>query len=324
MLRLRLFALLTVLFFLTYACKKDKTIDSDTPQIEVKTAIAPAVITQPITDIKSTTAIGGGNVISDGGAEVFARGICWNTSPEPTIADTKTRNRIGTGIYTSNLIHLLPRITYYVRAYAINDIGITYGNEISFSTVSAITDIQGNIYTTVKIGAQEWMAENLRTTLFNDSSIIQYEGNSNAWGAATAARYCYGGEGILYNWYAVESGNLCPTGWHVPSVNDWEIMIQYLGGNEIAGGKLKEAGTTHWLSPNLGATNETNFTALPDGFRDYYSYNGLSEEGRWWTSTINPLDNSSAYFYQLNYNWNSINDGDYIKAGGNSVRCVKD
>ena len=141
---------------------------------------------------------------------------------------------------------------------------------------TTVTDIDGNVYHTVKIGAQTWMVENLRTTRYNDGTAIPLVTGNTAWGSLTTPGYCwynndqatYGSTyGALYNWYAVNRGKLCPTGWHVATDAEWTQLTDYLGGVWVAGGKMKEAGLSHWESPNEGATNSSGFTALPGGHR---------------------------------------------------------
>ena len=139
-----------------------------------------------------------------------------------------------------------------------------------------LKDIEGNVYPAVIIGTQVWMAENLKTTKYNDGMAIPLVSDNNAWEALKTPGYCWYNNdaaanknrfGALYNWYTVNTKKLCPAGWHVPNDKEWTTLRTYLGGEEIAGGKLKETGTTHWTSPNTDATNQTGFTALPGGGR---------------------------------------------------------
>lgn len=200
-------------------------------------------------------------------------------------------------------------------------------------TVS-VKDADGNEYSTVKIGTQTWMRENLKTTKYNDGSTITNHGNDqNAWMTTTLGAYAwyennvankstYGG---LYNGYAVSTDRLCPSGWHVPSRDEWLILINFLGGVDYAGGKLKENGTAHWLSPNSGATDEYGFKALPGGRRDNTGwFDLLGSQGWWWSSTDNTNEpDYSSHFY-------IDNDGagafyySVEKTYGLSVRCLKD
>jgi uncharacterized protein (TIGR02145 family) len=239
---------------------------------------------------------------------------------------------VGMNAYASNLSLLNPNTTYYERAYASNLAGTAYGNEISFTTGTLVTDFDGNIYDTVHIGTQVWLKQNLNSSFYKDGTPIPNITDNAVWsGLNTGARCYYNNDsatyapvyGALYNWYAVNTGNLCPTNWHVPSYAEWTTLRTYLGDNNLAGGKLKETGLSHWLSPNINATNETGFTALPAGYRDGNGvYFHIGNNSFWWNSNeynatearMNLLSNSSGY----------INFSLYGKMIGSSVRCLKD
>jgi uncharacterized protein (TIGR02145 family) len=203
-----------------------------------------------------------------------------------------------------------------------NSSGETVENE-SFSTFTDPRD--GETYDIVKIGNQYWFAENLRYS----GNIPEVSGNSN-WDTITnTAAWCYFNDipsnnanyGKLYNWYTFNDGGLCPDGWHVPSDSDWDELMNYLGGEEVAGGKMKSI--TGWSGPNVDATNSSGFSALPSGFRygtGEFQSGGVG--GAWWSTTVNGTD--------LNYTRNvSSNNGHLQRAtsnwkGGRSCRCVKD
>lgn len=294
------------------------------------------ITTTAVSNITGTSAISGGIILSDGGAKITARGVCWSTSPNPTIADNKTIDGGGIGSFTSNLSGLTGG-TYYIRAYAKNSNGTAYGNELSFTTTAApvttVTDYDGNAYDTVHIGTQIWMKQNLKTTHYKNGAAIAYTGTDNtAWKNNTTGAYAYYNNdeatykntyGALYNWYAVNTGNLCPTGWHVPSDAEWTILTNYLGGESIAGGKLKEAGLAHWASPNTAATNETGFTALPGGYRGYNgAFSTIGNYGLWWSST--EYTTSIAWGREMGYTNGNVTRFDYYKYYGFSIRCLKD
>jgi uncharacterized protein (TIGR02145 family) len=203
--------------------------------------------------------------------------------------------------------------------------------------VSDVTDFDGNVYRTITIGTQVWMKENLKVTHYrNGISIPQVTGSDN-WSNLSTPAYCsYDNNpanmvvyGCLYNWYAVnfESDGikvLCPEGWHVPDKNEWTTLIDYFGGQEVAGGNMKEAGTSHWLDPNSGATNQNGFSALPGGYR--FATDGLfyliEKTGCWWSST--PNDMNEAWFAQAIFNNTHAPQYYYHKRHGYSVRCIKD
>lgn len=163
--------------------------------------------------------------------------------------------------------------------------------------ISTIKDMDNNNYNTVKIGNQIWMLENLKTTKYSNGNTIANISDSTLWGTQTLGAFCWykndkdkykGTYGALYNWYAVKTGKLCPSGWHVPTDAEWLTLGDYLGGEEVSGGKLKEVGTIHWRNPNNGATNESGFTALPGGIR--YEEGQFLEVGwyaYWWCFRCN-------------------------------------
>jgi uncharacterized protein (TIGR02145 family) len=200
-----------------------------------------------------------------------------------------------------------------------------------------IKDIDGNVYKTVTIGTQTWMAENLKTSKYSDGTIIPNEKDSLEWEKLTTGAWCYYNNdaannakyGKLYNWYAVSktsngNKNVCPTGWHVPSDSEWTVLTDYLGGESVAGGKLKEVGTTNWKSPNSDATNTSLFSALPGGSRGgkgMYGY--IGEAIHCWSSTHSYNDNAWDRFL-INNNGGSVRRDDFGKELGFYVRCVKD
>jgi hypothetical protein len=201
---------------------KDETVAPNIP--------SPVISTSDMSSVKLITAIGGGNVTSDGGSLVIARGICWDTSPKPTIANNKTIEVDGAGAFTSKMIGLKAKTKYYVRAYATNSGGTSYGSTITFTTLdSNMTDIDGNIYRTIQIGDQVWMAENLKTTTYRDEVSIPKVTDNILWDTLTDGAYCnYNNDvsnvaiyGRLYNYYAIASSHyLAPEGWHIPSFHE--------------------------------------------------------------------------------------------------------
>jgi uncharacterized protein (TIGR02145 family) len=195
---------------------------------------------------------------------------------------------------------------------------------------NTVKDIDGNIYHTVRIGTQVWLLENLETTRYNDGTSISLIPDNIDWQNTNSGAFCwydndstsYKDEyGALYNWNAVKTGKLAPVGWHVASEEDWNTLLTYLGGDSIAGGKLKEKGTGHWAVPNVGATNESGFTDIPGGYRksDGKFYE-IGQSGNLWSSTRDSSDND--YFVGLGYNCKSIARGSYNRGYGFSVRCV--
>jgi uncharacterized protein (TIGR02145 family) len=195
-----------------------------------------------------------------------------------------------------------------------------------------IKDIDGNKYKTVTIGTQVWMAENLRTTKYNDGTEIPIVKDNDEWAKLSTPAFSWYNDdlkengkvyGALYNWYAVNTNKLCPAGWHVSSDNEWMTLATFLIGGNKVGGKLKESGTTHWKSPNTGATNESGFTALPGGYRTFDgAFNYISISGYWWTST--EYNESTVLFMDLRYKFDNIYKYRSEKNCGFSVRCIMD
>lgn len=194
-------------------------------------------------------------------------------------------------------------------------------------------DADGNFYDTVVIGTQTWLAKNLRTTKFINGKMIPNVRDGEAWRALSTPGWCWFDNheafkdtyGVLYNWNAVNESNLCPEGYHVPVVDEWNTLITYLGGQYKAGLKLKEAGTDHWMGPNEGANNSTGFTALGAGQRNRDgSFVAFGEYGKWWTSTSVTGSENLAYSVSLYSNSTLMSIGSFEKQAGYSVRCIRD
>lgn len=195
-----------------------------------------------------------------------------------------------------------------------------------------VTDLEGNVYKTVKIGDQWWMAENLRVTKYRNGDSLPNIISNETWAILTSGACCnvlndtiiskvYG---KLYNWYSIsDSRNITPIGWHIPDDNEWLKLASFLGGIFVAGGKLKEVGTTNWKDPNFAATNESGFLALPAGMRLWTGdWNNRGEAAEFWSST--EKDDYSAFATHLSSGDNDL----YIHPGnklcGFSIRCIKD
>ncbi len=291
----------------------------------------PGLITANITNVTQTSAVCGGTITSEGVTAVTGRGVCWSTTQHPTVSDTKTSDGAGPGDFVSALTDLNPNTKYFVRSYATYSEDIVYGSELLFYTLGSVTDIDGNFYNTLIIGTQEWMTENLMVTKYQDGTDIPNVTDQKIWANLKTGAYCnYINDiyyvktcGRLYNYFALnDSRNLCPAGWIVPTDAEWDILINFLGGPEIAGTKLKDPS---WKIPNQA--DESGFLALPGGKRFIWGelifdqWVQFSEfryilEGWWWSSNGNELniieqssriDRKRAYYEE-----------------GASVRCLKD
>jgi sulfatase modifying factor 1 len=298
-------------------------------------AVVPTLTTKSATNVLVTTATSGGNISSNGGNPVTASGVCWGKSPNPTITgDDKTVDVPGTN-FTSNISGLTTFTRYYVRAYATNSAGTGYGNELSFTTL--VVDYDGNYYHFVAIGTQIWLVENLRTTHYKDGTSIPNITGSDKWFNLTTGAWCNYKNDVsnaityshLYNWYAAtDSHNICPTAWHVPSDAEWTELTNNLGGESVAGGKIKSK--SGW-DDNGNGTNSSGFTALPGGYRED-NYNSecfyIGSKGYFWSST--QYDNARAWYRELRNAWggdpvsNEVYKDVWGKSIGYSIRCVSD
>lgn len=352
----------------------DKTVISmiNDTVIVVADTLKPTVITLEAAEITPTSALIGGQVTDDGGSAITETGVYWGTAANPGTTGIKKPIGSGTGLFTVTLTGLSSNTKYYIQAYAVNEAGENRGEEINFTTANetgngiifnpdltygTMTDIDGNVYKTIQIGAQVWMAENLKVTHYADGTAIPLVEDSAAWyalgysdkaycwyGNSTENRDIYGG---LYTWAAAmnetASSNanpsgvqgVCPDGWHLPSDEEWKQLEMHMGMSQVEvdqtdsrgtdeGCKLKETGTGHWRSPNYGATNSTGFSALPGGDRYHLGAFGfMSDIAFFWTATQNDI-----YYAWNRVLWESscqvsrISNGN--KKNGFSVRCVED
>jgi uncharacterized protein (TIGR02145 family) len=316
-----LFALVLILSIVTYGCNNEDP------------AMIPVAGACEIVSVSQTTARISVTIESDGGAPIIERGVCWSSNPDPSISDGKTSDGSGTGSYTSSVSGLSANTLYYLRSFASNSAGTAYGEVIFVKTrTGEVSDVDGNTYTTVTIGNQVWMAENLKTTKYNDGNPIPNVTDGIAWGTLKTPGYCWYENnisnkepyGALYNWYTIQNGNLCPTGWHVPTDTEWLALANYLGGLPVAGGKLKEIGVSHWITPNTTATNETGFTAVAGGGRVGELFSSIKWYANYWTATeydsetaySTCAESTSALLWYHEKNW--------TKRIGFSIRCIKE
>ena len=298
----------------------------------------PSVLTIHPTNISFTTADSGGivyNAGSDPGG-VTARGVCWSLLPGPTISDPHTTDGLGLGVFASLIsgIDLVLNTTYYVRAYATNSVGTAYGNDIAFTALpncGILNDFDGNVYSTIMINNKCYTRESLITTHDRNGIPITLETVNANWSVLGTPAYCWYNNdeatykvpyGALYNWYAVNTGTLCPANWHVPTLAEWQALTDYLGGANAAN-LLKETGILHWTFGNA-STNATGFTALPGGTRynDGSFSTNVSDFGNYWTSSS--PGGSVANMAQFTYIGGSVNLLNSVdKKYGNSVKCMR-
>ena len=332
----------TTYYAVAYATNSEGTAYSEIKQVLTLQLQFPQVTTAKVTNINSTSATCGGNVTSDGNGTVSVRGVCWNTTGNPTLANSTghTTDGTGTGTFISNITGLTGGIIYYVTAYAANEKGTFYSADIEqFITPlpcgQLVVNYGGKNYSTLQIGTQCWIKENLNIGTRINGSQDQADNG-------TIEKYCYDDVdsncniyGGLYQWnelmqYITTEGakGICPDGWHIPTDAEWTTLTTYLGGESVAGGKMKETGTIHWASPNTGATNSCGFTGLPGGNRSptgnfFYI---LTIDAYFYSSS--QYDADFAWSRALNYNVNEVsrlfNFAGRDKTYGYSARCVRD
>lgn len=327
----------------------------------------PRVYTSVVSALTPTTAIVWGMFDTDWKHPVNDRGVCWSITPNPTITDYHSSewvSTIGFNGFKCNISGLSTNTTYYLRSYAISTAGPHYGDQISFATEQlsgpVISDIDGNIYHTITIGTQVWMAEDLKTTRYRNGDLIPNITDGNEWINLTSGASCNYDDpltaeifdysifnGKFYNWYAVnDSRNIAPSGWHVPSDAEWTTLINYLENNGSQDVSKSMAARSHWRSLNreltdLASNNSSGFTALPAGCRVTHNFTvdgsgttiwwtsglffGIGNSANWWSSSESNGNVSSLYLSLFDiYNPNPALVTNTYKMDGFSVRCVKD
>ena len=297
---------------------------SSTPPAIPPSLSAPVLVTTAVTAITLTTASSGGTITSDGGAAITTSGLVWDISTNPTIAlTTKTTDGTSSGTFASSMSGLCEGGTYYVRAYATNSQGTSYGSNVTFTTSVATA-------ASVVIGSQTWMDKNLDLVAYQNGDIIPQVTDATVWAALTTGAWCYFNNdpateavyGKLYNWYSVnDSRGLAPQGWHIPTNAEWTTLANTLGGATIAGGKMKATCTALWLSPLVDATGESGFKARASGFR-YYQGGFYEHKKRalWWTAT--PVNSGHAYYIYIYNNSGSLGFSSEGNVDGFSVRVI--
>lgn len=321
----------------------------------VKTYTIPTVETTIINDITQTTAMSGGKITSDGGSSITARGVVWSKGEYPDISlSTKSTDGNGLSTFTSNILGLSENVTYYVRAYATNNFGTAYGAQLSFKSLKEIAYVNftdqrdGNVYKTIQIGNQTWMAENLRYLPKVEGPFLGYTtspfyyvygyiGTSVSEAKATDNFKTYG---VLYNWNAAIEA--VPEGWHIPSDAEWTILENYLSDNgynydgTTGGGRDKIskaiASTSGWKSSTTqGAVgnidysiyrNKSGFNVLPGGYRHQTgSFVDLGNSCSLWSTNV--LYEHSAWARYIYSNSKGLTRNNSSKDAGFSVRCIK-
>ena len=347
----------TTYYVRAYATNSVGTAYGDEYSVTTLPEEIPHLTTDSVYSITNNSAMCGVTISFDGCSDVIARGVCWDTLSNPTTSNSHTIDGSGIGSFSSSLTGLSGSTTYYVRAYAINSVGIAYGNEVCLTTpfhcgTSKISDIDGNIYNTVQIGSQCWMKENLRTTKYADSTIILQGSDTST----TIAYWYYPDNndsnkstyGLLYNWKAVMQNSLssdsnpsrvqgiCPTGWHVPSDAEWTQLTDYVSNqNQYVCGNnseyiAKSLASTEWnmsssectccVSNTPAINNATGFSALPAGYYNWRGYSSFGNGAGFWSATEE--SSSFAKDRDIGGNGNGVNNSVGNKFAGSSIRCI--
>ena len=297
-------------FLILFAVSCEKKDSSNIPAL-------PVVTTDTVSNVTQTTATCGGDITAQGSSTVTGRGVCWSIAQNPTISDAITTDGSGIGSFTSNITGLNANTTYYVSAYAMNATGTRYGNQVSFTTTgctgeqpcSGLTNItdsrDGQVYPIVQIGNQCWLQKNMNYETGTSWCYAYDTSNCNTYGR-------------LYDWHTAIG--ICPSGWHLPSDEEWTILTAFLGGEFIAGSKMKSVSGWYF---NGNGTNSSGFTALPGGncYRNEL-FNGRTSRAYFWSST--ETSSINAWNRHLYYNQEAVSRDNYGKTHGFSVRCVKD
>ena len=324
----------------------------------------PVVSTGTISNVTTSTATCDGSIAYKGNEPIIARGVCWSTNSVPTVKNDTSWNGTGVGSFTGSIINLSAGTTYYVRAYAKTASGNWYGDVLQITTqkdtslpdpvlnpnltYGTMTDIDGNVYHTIKIGTQTWMAENLIVTKYRNGESIPSVTNNADWNVLSGGAQCtYNNNletnsihkfGRLYNFYAVtDSRNIAPDGWHVATDAEWSTLLNYSSNNLGSSSSVTKAlaAATDWPESTVAdavgyidqntytlLNNSSGFGAMPAGIRGEYGvFNYVANYGGWWTSTAN--DNATALFRSMSFYSTTTGKNVYNKKYALSVRCVK-
>ncbi len=320
----------TSYFVRAYATNPKGTAYGETIQFTTTAPLA-LLATPIVSDITPTSAIITANILQYE-QTITEKGFCWNTTGNPTIDDESIECEEGLHEFSCEIKNLQDATVYTVRAYAINSGGVAYSDPIEFTTTSPVVkDVDGNEYTTIKIGAQTWMVENLKVTRYRNGDPIERVTVASEWNSEIGKYGIYNNIGAvadiagnLYNWYAVtDPRNIAPEGWRVPTEDDWTNLVNYLGGEAVAGGKLKSTDPQHWRSPNTGATNSSGFTAVGGGLATPARLGlNLQIQGIYWCSTEH--NSTTGLIRILEYNHTQAIYSGATKKSAFSVRLIKD
>jgi uncharacterized protein (TIGR02145 family) len=296
----------------------------------------PIIETGEVSDLFPDSFNVAARILSTDEEQIVEKGFCWNTDSLPTILNKKTsittQSNLWDDRFNSKITDFEQGTYYHIRAYVKTKFRVVYGNDVRFKTNGygkGIKDIDGNFYKTVHIGEQEWMAENLKVSKFNNGSALKNLSDDNLWRNTTSSGYCYYNNeyvndekyGKLYNGYTISNNlNICPQGWRIPNKNDWEVLFNSTNLTEVS-----ENGNYSARSLKADEKNPFYFSALDGGYRaDYGSWIGFGFEGNWWFLYSNDIDlikfsnrDSPESRGLIYYPISTVNHT------GGSIRCIK-
>jgi len=294
------------------------------------------VTTSGVLATSSNGAVLAGYVGDMGGAGFYVRGVCIDTIPDPDIPTVEIFNGethylylegikiFNPGSFIKGLGSLLANTTYFARTFAVNEAGITYGNQIDFTTNPLISDVEGRTYGTASIGTHVWLTNNLETNKFNDGEPIPFVESISEWRILTGpGHYVFSWSGVddwwqetLYNWHSANTGKLCPVGWHIPTCDEWKVFADYVGLRSNEWGNFKQA-----YNFCIFKADKTVIMDTINGIKGWNTINdGAGLEPQWWSSTSSGCD--SALYFTLVAEKEMIPE--YNKKYGLPVRCIKD
>ncbi len=345
----------TTYYVRAYATNQAGTAYGNEISFTTMAAGAPLVITHGITGVTTASVQGNAEVVNDGGAAVTLRGVAWGTSPNPIVSSGSLYLGSGLGVYGYNITGLQAGTTYYIRAFATNANGTAYGNQLTVTTSSLVTDAEGNTYNSIVIGNQEWLTTNLRTRRFNNGATIPMvaglksgeEISSSAFAVYPHAQVTGVDDesamlqayGALYNWEAInDPRGICPTGWRVPRQSDWDELMNHAASTGAeAGNALKSCRQHHspagaacntnthprWdADPLFYGTDELGFKALPGGqLSPERVFSALGSLGVWWS--LPAAAPTHGWIYILTKDQGGFSNMAAHKNHAFSVRCIK-
>lgn len=320
-----------------YSKSRDRLIYGEVTSFVTLSKTLPSVTTPYIFHVTHDKVLLGGGGVSDNTFEILSRGICWSTEGIPTLDDQKMEEGKGFERFSCTLTGLAPGTVYYIRAWATNSLGLSYGGTNVIRTYDGFTtDYDGHVYSTVKLGNQEWLNRNLETTHFQNgdpvptttvptTNLEQQENPVYQWGFL-GFDYHVDDDGRLYTWYAAtDTRKICPAGWHIPSVNEWKELIDHLGGDTLSVEDLNQNFNFFWNSRFNISKSEGSFwpaqpgTRTPSGEFRYHSRYG----SYWWTGNEINSSGAKAIFFGPS-DFSLIIQTERDKKYGFSIRCVKD